>query len=156
MIAFLTNHGITYNRYDHPAVFTVEEAEQHRNDIHGMACKNLFLRSQDKKRYFLLVMPARKQTDLKKFAALANVKKVSLGNPITLKEKLGLEPGSVSPFGLINDKHAVVELYLDSEVYDADSVCFHPNVNTATMELSREMFDRFLGVIAQKVQVVNI
>ena len=100
--------------------------------------------------------PAKKQTDLKKFAELVDEKKVSFASSESLKEKLGLEPGSVSPFGLFNDIERSVEVYIDSEVYNAKTVSFHPNVNTATLELSKNMFHRFLQTIGHDVEVVDL
>lgn len=153
---YLKSNHIDFIKHEHREVFTCEDVEKYCPDIPGMACKNLFLRNQKKKRYFLLVLPADKQTDLKKFAELAGDKKLSFGSADDLIEKLSLKPGSVSPFGLINDTEGEIELFIDKEVLDADIVSFHPNHNSASLELSKEMFHKFLGTLKNKYTVVEL
>ena len=153
---FLKSNDIKYILHNHPAVYTCDEAEKYCGNIPGVACKNLFLRDQKCIRYFLVILPAKKQTDFKKFAGLAGVDKVTFADSESLKEKLGLKSGAVSPFGLLNDKNQEVELYIDSEIYNADIVSFHPNVNTASLELTKEMFHKFLQVINHKNNVIDL
>ena len=141
---YLDSHNITYARHEHPPVFTVEDGLAHTARIPGMACKNLFLRDQNKTRYLLAVIPANKRADLKSLALVTSVSKLSFASPKDLEEKLGLTPGSVSPFGLINDVSLHVELWIDNEVSRAPIVTFHPNQNTSTLELTQEMFQRYL------------
>jgi Ala-tRNA(Pro) deacylase len=69
-------------------------------------------------------------------------------------EELDLEPWSVSPFGLLNDHKKVVEVYMDREIYEADSVNFHPNRNTASVVLTRAMFHRFLSTLEHKINIL--
>jgi Ala-tRNA(Pro) deacylase len=153
---FLSKNNINFTLHKHPAVYTCEEAEKYCGDIPGIEGKNLLLRSKKGKRHFLVILPANKKTDLKKFAELVNEKKISFASSKALKEKLGLEPGSVSPFGLINDSEHRVEVYIDSEIYNADIVSFHPNVNTATLELSKNMFHKFLQTIDHEIHVIDL
>src|SRR3990167_8246235 len=103
---FLKSHNIQYALHEHPAVSTCEEAEKYCGDIPGLACKNLLLRDKKGRRYFLFVLPAEKRADLKQIGEIVGEKRVSFANAEALKEKLGLEPGAVSPFGLLNDKKA--------------------------------------------------
>lgn len=151
---FLKSNQIEYVLHEHPAVYTCEEAEKYRGNIPGLASKNLLLRDQNNKRYFLMVLPAKKRLDLKKLCNIVGINKITFATREALQEKLGLETGAVSPFGLLNDKNNEVELYIDKEIYDADIVSFHPNVNTASVELSRDMFHKFLEAIKHKVNVV--
>lgn len=153
---FFELHKIEYVLHEHPAVYTCEEAERHCSDIPGLACKNLFLRDGKRKRYFLAILPAQKKTDLKKLCGIAGVKKLAFANTESLRDKLGLEAGSVSPFGLLNDITGEVELYVDKDVYAAETVVFHPNVNTASLELSRRMFRKFLQIIDHEVNIVEL
>ena len=152
---FLSENNIEYVLHEHHAVYTCEEAEKHCGNIPGISCKNLLLRNKKGTRYFLAILPAEKQTDLKKFAEIVGENRLSFAGGDILKEKLGLESGAVSPFGLINDTDNTVELYIDRDVYDADIVGFHPNVNTATLELSKEMLHKFLQVIGHKVNIID-
>lgn len=152
---FLLENNIDFTLHKHPAVYTCEEAEKYCSNIPGIPSKNLLLRNKKANRYFLLVLPATKKTDLKKFEKLVG-EKISFANSEALKEKLDLDPGSVSPFGLINDTTKSVEVYIDSDIYNGDIVSFHPNINTETLELSKDMFHKFLQVIDHKVNIINL
>ena len=151
---YLRTNQIEYVLHEHPAVYTCEEAEKYCGDIPGLACKNLLLKDKKGRRYFLIVLPAEKRADLKKIGKTVNEKKVSFASPEALKEKLGLEPGAVSPFGLLNDTSHEVEVYVDKKVYNADIVSFHPNRNTASLELTGDMFRKFLQALENKVHVI--
>lgn len=142
---YLTQHGIEFKAHEHPPVQTCEELAQH--GVPGLPCKNLFLRDQKKTRYLLVVLPAAQRTDLRKLAEQVGDKKLSFVNPETLMKKLGVEPGAVSPFGLLNNTEGDVELWIDREVMEAPLVHFHPNRNTASLELTGEMFQRYLDAI---------
>lgn len=153
---FLQSKGIQYTLHEHPAVFTCEDAEIHCKNVPGLACKNLVLKDKKSGRYFLLILPAAKRMDLKKFSEMVGQKNITFASADVLREKLGVDPGSVSPFGLLNDTEKEMEVYVDSEVYNAEIVGFHPNRNTATLELSREMFWKFLELLGQKKSVVEL
>lgn len=152
---FLKSKGIEFILHEHPAVYTCEEAEKYCGDIPGLACKSLFLKGKKSGRYFLVILPAEKRADLKKIGETVGDKQITFASPEALLEKLGLEPGSVSPFGLLNDKNHEVEIYIDQKVYDAKIVSFHPNRNTASLELSGAMFCKFLQAIENKTQVIS-
>ncbi len=145
--AHLDSLGIPYTVHSHPPVFTCEELAKY--SIPGLSCKNLFLRDQKKRRYFLVILPAAKKTDLVKLGESLGERKLSFVNPETLKEKLGVEPGAVSPFGLLNNSQGDVELWIDREVMEAPVLHFHPNRNTASLELSGEMFRKYLDTITR-------
>lgn len=153
---YLGIHQINYILHEHPAVFTCEELEKYSSDNPGLICKNLLLRDQKGKRYFLFIMPASKKADLKRICEIVAEKKLSFASPEGLRQKLGVGPGAVSPFGLLNDKQAEVEVYIDEEVYYAAIVSFHPNRNTASLELTREMFHKFLNTLANKIKIVKL
>ncbi|MAG11752.1 MAG: hypothetical protein CMI52_03010 [Parcubacteria group bacterium] len=151
---YLQSHGIPFVRHEHPAVFTCEDAREHCGDIPGIACKNLLLKGKKSKKFFLLILPAETRTDLKAFGEIIN-ERVSFASPEALKELLDLEPGAVSPFGLLNDSEKKVSVYIDRELYDADIVGFHPNVNTATIELSHIAFLNFLDSLDHDIHLVD-
>lgn len=153
---FLKSKGIEYILHEHPAVYTCEEAEKYCGDIPGLACKNLLLRGKKSEKYFLVILPAEKRADLKKIGEIVGDKQITFANPEALLEKLGLEAGAVSPFGLLNDKNHEVEVYIDQKVYYATIVSFHPNRNTASLELSGAMFRKFLQVIENKIKVIDL
>ncbi|MBT5016642.1 prolyl-tRNA synthetase associated domain-containing protein [Candidatus Peregrinibacteria bacterium] len=150
---FLEENNIEYILHKHPAVFTCEEAEKHCGNIPGLPCKNLVLKD-GKKNFFMVILPAVKRLDFKKIAQTVEAKKVSFASAEALDQLLGLEVGSVSPFGLLNDQGKKVRLFIDEEVVKAKIVSFHPNVNTATLELRNKDFFKFLEAIKCKPQII--
>jgi Ala-tRNA(Pro) deacylase len=136
--------GIPYVRHDHPPVYTVEQAEKHWTDIRGFHCKNLFLRNKKGNHHYLVILEATKAADLKSLNQKLGEDRLSFASPERLKRFLGLEPGSVSIFGLINDRENHVQVVIDQDLKSAEAVNFHPNVNTATVGISFADFERFL------------
>lgn len=137
--------GIDFARYEHPPVFTVSEARLYWADLVGAKCKNLFLRDEKGKRHFLVIADQAKVIDLKKLAQLVGEKRLTFASEERLRRLLGVEPGSVSPFGLINDLHHEVEVLIDADLEKAERINFHPNINTVTIGLSFSDFKKFLS-----------
>jgi Ala-tRNA(Pro) deacylase len=144
--------GIAYIRHEHPPVFTVEQAERHWTGIQGAHCKNLFLRNKKGNRHYLVILLSAKQADLRGLNEKLGEDRLSFGSPERLLKYLGLEPGSVSPFGLVNDRHKEVIVIVDQDLRQAGCVNFHPNVNTATVGISASDFERFLAWTGNPVQ----
>ena len=136
--------GISCVRHQHTPVFTVEQAEQHWKNITGAHCKNLFLRNKKGNRHYLVIIEASKQADLKTLSKQLREDRLSFASSERLNRFLGLEAGSVSPFGLINDRQKQVQVIVDSDLKEAKQVNFHPNVNTATVGISFCDFEKFL------------
>ncbi|MBC8452818.1 MAG: prolyl-tRNA synthetase associated domain-containing protein [Spirochaetes bacterium] len=154
--SYLKDHHIDYILHEHPAVFTCVEAEKYCSHIPGLPCKNLFLRNEKKRAYYLCILPAFKRADLKQIAAIVGEKSISFANARKLDEFLCLTPGAVSPFGLINDTAHSVHVLVDRDVWEADIVSFHPNRNTASLELTGEMFRKFLKSRDNIQKVIDI
>ncbi len=148
--------GIAFDRYEHPPLATVDEAEIHWVGIEATHCKNLFLRNQKGDRHYLVVVPHSKRVDLRQVAEQIGDGKLSFGSPERLMKHLGLAPGSVSPFGLLNDPGRQVRVFLDLDLAGADRLSFHPNDNTATLALSGDGFRRFLGHVGHAVRFIAI
>ena len=144
VLEHLSRLGITFERFEHPPVPTVEEAVKHWAGIDAAHCKNLFLRNQKGNRHYLVIIAYTKRADLRDVAAQIGDGKLSFASPDRLMTHLGVEPGSVSPAGLINDRERHVRVYLDRDLKNAERISFHPNVNTATVTVGRADFDRFL------------
>jgi Ala-tRNA(Pro) deacylase len=148
--------GIAYEPHDHPAVATAEAAKAHWTGIDAMHCKNLFLRNQKGTRHYLVVLEYSKRADLRAVADQIGDGKLSFASPERLMAHLGLTPGSVSPFGLINDATHSVRVALDQDLKSAQRVSFHPNINTATLVVGRADFLRFLEACGNPVQFVAV
>lgn len=153
---FLDDNGISYLSHLHPAVFTCEEAEIHCDKVPGIAGKNLFLRGKKSKKFYLVVLPAEKRANIKQIAEIVGDKHLSFGSATDLEAKLGLLPGSVSPFGLLNDKECEVGVYVDREIYNSEVVNFHPNDNRASLEIRKEMFHKYLNIIPHEVKIIDL
>jgi Ala-tRNA(Pro) deacylase len=148
--------GIDYIRHEHPPVATVEEAEAHWAGIDATHCKNLFLRNQKGSRHYLVVLTASKRADLRAVADQIGDGKLSFASAERLMAHLGLTPGSVSPFGLINDRAHAVRVVLDRDLKSAARLSFHPNINTVTFTVAAADFARFLEACGNSVQHVTV
>ncbi len=153
---FLKSKNIEYKLHEHVAVYTCEDTKKYCNRINGLVYKSLFLTNKKRNRYLLVILSDEKRLNLKKFAEIVGEKKLSFASPEVLLDKLCLTPGSVSPFGLLNDNEKEVEFYIDKGVLGADIVSFHPNRNTASLELTQEMFAKFLQEIGHNVKIVDL
>lgn len=148
--------GITFERHEHPPVATVEEAEQHWAGIDATHCKNLFLRNQKGNRHYLVIIVHSKKADLRAVAGQIGDGKLSFASPERLMMHLGVTPGSVSPFGLINDRDHAVRVVLDRDLKSATRLSFHPNINTVTLTIAAADFAKFLESCGNTVQHVSV
>jgi Ala-tRNA(Pro) deacylase len=156
VVARLGELGIPFTRHEHPPVATVDEAMRHWSDIDATHCKNLFLRNQKGSRHYLVVLEHAKKADLRKVADQIGDGKLSFASPERLMTHLGLTPGSVSPFGLINNRDRGVRLVLDRDLQSATRLSFHPNINTVTFTVSAADFARFVEASGNPVQRVEV
>jgi len=154
--ARLAELGIPFTRKEHPPVATVEEAAVHWADVDATHCKNLFLRNQKGSRHYLVVIEHSKKADLRKVADQIGDGKLSFASPERLMTHLGLTPGSVSPFGLINDAAHAVRVVIDRDLKPAVRLSFHPNINTATLTIAAADFQKFLEASGNMVQYVTV
>lgn len=132
----LDKMGISYEADEHEAVFTIEEVDRIGAFDKGVGCKNLFLRDEKGRRHFLLVAEEHTDVDLKSVRSQLGCSRLSFGSEERLWNCLKLKPGSVSPFGVINDTDCKVELVFDRQLVDKPTLGFHPNDNTATVWIS--------------------
>jgi Ala-tRNA(Pro) deacylase len=146
--------GIPFERHEHPPVFTVDEALEHWAGIDAVHCKNLFLRNKKGDRHYLVVAAHTTAVDIAAVADRVGEARLSFASAERLAAHLGLTPGAVSPFGLINDESRTVRVVLDGTLRTARRVGFHPNVNTATVVLAFGDFERFLAARGNPVTVI--
>ncbi|TSC85335.1 MAG: hypothetical protein G01um101416_915 [Microgenomates group bacterium Gr01-1014_16] len=146
VLDLLDSLDVKYVKHDHPAVFTCDEADKYWVNTQAAHTKNLFLKAEKPPhKYFLYILECKKRADLKQLAMNLGTDRLTFGKENELKQILGLTPGSVSPFGLINDKDHQVTVLIDHELSTMNYLLFHPNTNTATLEISRAGFDLFLN-----------
>ena len=140
----LDNMGIKYELVEHKPVYTIEDMNNLDSNIFKGAeiCKNLFLRDQKGKRHFLVVLCSEKQADLSKIQETIFSSKLSFASPERLKKYLGLEPGHVSPMGLINDKENMKLSHRMEQVYVASIIGYILGIDTSEMKNRAESIYR--------------
>ncbi len=146
--------GIDTKTMRHPAVFTVEEARALRGDLPGWHSKNLFLKDK-KGQLWLIVCEEDRPVDLKAFRGRTGAAPLSFAKPELLREVLGVEPGAVTPFAVINDRERRVRVVLDASMLLADVLNFHPLVNTATTAIAPADLLAFLGSCGHEPAIID-
>jgi Ala-tRNA(Pro) deacylase len=153
---FLDSHSIAFQRCDHRAVYTCEEADKLVPDLPGARTKNLFLRDRKGRRHFLLIVRPDQRVDLRALSAKLAVGNLSLASPERLKEHLGVDPGSVSFLALLHDRRHAVEVIFEQSVWTANHLLSHPMVNTSTLVLSLESVRQILNATGHKNRVIKV
>jgi Ala-tRNA(Pro) deacylase len=138
---FLDDHQIEYERHDHPPVYTVEDVNRLVPPLPAAKTKSLFLRDAKGLRHFLVIL---------------NSSRLRFGSPDRLKKHLGVDPGSVSLFAVVNDIGKAVELIIDSALWKSDAFQFHPLVNTSTLVISKDNIKQFLDTTGHDAQILDV
>lgn len=155
LLARLRELGIESTTVEHPAVYTVEQARKQRLGLEGTFIKNLFLRDKNGQMWLLVVREDR-NVDLKSLAHRLGTKHLSFASPERLMRYLGVEPGSVTPFGLINDTEGVVSVLVDGSVLALDPVHAHPLINSQTTALSGRDLLVFIESTGHRPEIVDL
>jgi len=140
----LAELDIQFEYHEHPPLATIEEAIVHWKDYDSGRCKNIFFRNHKGNRHYLVILEHLRKLDIHDLEKRLRQGKLTFASDARLKKYLGLEPGSVSPFGLINDQDNHVHLFIDDKLKEYERLTFHPNVNTASLVISKSDFLRFL------------
>jgi Ala-tRNA(Pro) deacylase len=136
--------NIEFNYHEHPPVATINEARKYWKNIETTHCKNIFFRNHKGNRHYLVILNSEQQLDIHDLEKRLMQGKLSFASARRLKKYLGVEQGSVSPFGLVNDHKNHVHLFIDSNLQKAHTISFHPNINTASLVIDYKDFIRFL------------
>jgi Ala-tRNA(Pro) deacylase len=137
---FLDDLGINYVYLDHQEEFSMGDAADADEAIGVVGAKNVFLHDKKRRHYVLILVNGTKRVDLKKISELTGLKNLSFCNEEDLDTVLGLTPGAVTPFGLLNDKNGLVQLIIDETLRDEELFAMHPCVNTTTVRMSNRDF----------------
>ncbi|RLD55883.1 MAG: prolyl-tRNA synthetase associated domain-containing protein [Bacteroidetes bacterium] len=140
----LNDLNIPYEYYEHPPAPTIEEAKKHWVDLKATHCKNIFFRNHKGNRHYLIILEHTQALNIRDLEQRLKQGKLSFASEKRMLKYLGLKPGSVSPFGLINDKENHVYIFLDKNLHDSEKISFHPNENTASLVIDFKDFERFL------------
>ncbi len=154
LFAYFDSLGIAHNTVAHRPLFTVEDGRDLHDSIPGLHCKNLFLKDK-KGKIWHIVMPGDKRANLSKLEKRIGAARFSFGKPELLKEVLGVTPGAVTPFALINDTARRVTVVLDSDMLKADMVNFHPLRNDASTTIKTNDLVKFIKSLGYAPLIEN-
>ena len=152
---YLNEHGISYECTEHPAVYNMEELDALELPYPEWDAKNLFVRDDKKKNFYLITVRGEKRVDLKEFRKAHGLRNLSFASAEDLLAILQLTPGSVSPFGLLNDSEKRVFFYLDSE-FLGHKIGIHPNDNTATVWLETDDLVKLIREHGTPMELVEL
>lgn len=153
---FLKDNNIQYEVTEHPAVYNMEEMDN-LHLTYPYSAKNLFVRDDKKANYYLITVKEEKRVNLKEFRKQNGTRNLSFASENNLIDILRLTPGSVTPFGLLNDKEQKVKFYIDEDLLSGDGMIgIHPNENTATVWLKTEDLIKILKENGNEINIVKI
>ncbi|PMD73109.1 prolyl-tRNA synthetase associated domain-containing protein [Companilactobacillus nuruki] len=152
----LTNLKISFDIVEHPAVYTTEEADKYIAGKAGVRTKSLFLTNRKKNTFYLVFMEDVKRLDMKNFAEIVGEKHIKFASEDLLMKKLGLKPGFVSIFGLLNNKEKDVQVYFEKSIVGNVPLTFHPNDNTKTIFVRMKGLEKFLNDLGYEYHVIEL
>ena len=155
LLELLSAKGLDYQIHEHKPLFSVEDSERLRGKIDGSHTKNLFLKNK-KNNFFLFTCDENAQVDLKRFSKSISAKNLSFANEVYLQKYLGIKPGSVSPYALLNDLENSVSFYLDERLYKSKMINFHPLINTTTITIKTIDFMNFILENKKKIYIFSL
>ncbi len=152
----LNNLNIPFDYYEHPPVPTVEEASKYWIDIDAAHCKNLFFRNHKGDRHYLVIFHYLQALNIRDLELRLKQGKLSFASHERMKRYLGLEPGSVSPFGLLHDTQKHVHVFIDKNLQLSQRISFHPNLNTASLVISTNNFIQYLSFTQNSFEFLEL
>ena len=147
---------IPFELVEHEPVLTTEQADAFIEGIEGVRTKTMFLTNKKKTQYYLLIMDDKKRLDMDHFKVQVGADRIRMASLDSLAEKMKLPPGTVSPFGLLNNEEKDVQVYFDKEIINEERMCFHPNTNEKTIFVATSDLFKFLQVIGYSYEVVEL
>lgn len=166
VLEYLRERHIAFTCYNHPEGKTIEEAKRWWKDDGSIHCKNLFFRNHKGNKHYLVCFHCDHDLDIHDLERRLNESlvaqgkpscgKLSFASPERMMRYLGLEPGSVSPFGLINDTENHVCLFLDINLKNAETLSFHPNDCRGTVVISKEDFEKYLATVGNAYEYIEL
>lgn len=128
----LDKKGYDYILLEHPPVETAEDAEESVKGYDAVRTKTFFLTNKKNRKYYMIALDVDTQISMKEFDSILDEKNIHFSSPEKMYNKIGLKPGSVSIFGLLNNEEKDIEVIFDKALFDKDKVCFHVGDNTRT------------------------
>jgi len=148
--------NISFEYLEHPAAPTIEIAKQYWAGHDARHCKNLFFRNHKGNRHYLVILDCEQDMDIHGIEKQLHQGKLSFASAERMMKYLGVTPGSVTPFGLINDKEHQVYIFLDKHLQKAHRLSFHPCINTASLIISKDDFIRFIDYTQNQYEWIEV
>lgn len=148
--------GITYDVVEHPPAFTTEQADSYIEGLEGVRTKSMFLTNKKKTQYYLLIMDDKKLLDMDDFKEQVKANRIRMASAESLAEKMQLPPGTVSPFGLLNNDEKDIRVYFDKDIVSEEIMTFHLNTNEKTIFIKTQDLFRFLESIDFKYEILSL
>lgn len=153
---YLNTLDIKFKIVEHEPAYTTEEADKYIEGHDGVRTKTMFICNKKKTNYYMIIMDDSKRLDMNKFKEIASEKQMKMASEEALKEKLGIEPGMVSPFGLLNNDEKDVKIYMDKEIIIEEIMTFHPNDNTKTLFINTKDLFKYFENIGYKLNIIEL
>lgn len=148
--------GITYDVVEHPPAFTTEQADSYIEGLEGVRTKSMFLTNKKKTQYYLLIMDDQRPLDMDDFREQVGANRIRMASAESLAEKMQLPPGTVSPFGLLNNDEKDILVYFDKDIVSEEIMTFHPNTNEKTIFIKTQDLFRFLESISFNYEILTL
>ena len=152
----LNELGIPFQIVEHEPVLTTEQADRFIEGIEGIRTKTMFLTNKKKRNFYLVIIDDAKRLDMDVFKEIVEENRIKMASAETLNDKMMLLPGTVSPFGLLNNRDKDIQVYFDQEIVSEERMCFHPNTNEKTIFVNTEDLFTFLKAIGYEPQVIEL
>ena len=152
----LNELGIPFQIVEHEPVLTTEQADRFIEGIEGVRTKTMFLTNKKKRNFYLVIIDDAKRLDMDVFEEIVEENRIKMASAETLNDKMMLLPGTVSPFGLLNNRDKDIQVYFDQEIVSEERMCFHPNTNEKTIFVNTEDLFTFLKAIGYEAHVINL
>lgn len=153
---YLNAIGIQFKIVEHEPAYTTEEADKYIEGHDGVRTKTMFICNKKKTNYYMIIMDDSKRLDMNKFKEIVSEKQIKMASEEALKEKLGIEPGMVSPFGLLNNDEKDVKIYMDKQIITEEIMTFHPNDNTKTLFITTKDLFKYFENIGYELNIIEL
>ena len=152
----LNELGIPFQIVEHEPVLTTEQADRFIEGIEGVRTKTMFLTNKKNRNFYLVIIDDVKRLDMDVFKEIVEENRIKMASAETLNDKMMLLPGTVSPFGLLNNRDKDIQVYFDQEIVSEERMCFHPNTNEKTIFVNTEDLFTFLKAIEYEPHVIEL
>lgn len=152
----LNELGIPFQIVEHAPALTTEQADRFIEGIEGVRTKTMFLTNKKKRNFYLVIMDDAKRLDMDVFKDIVEEKQIKMASAETLNDKMMLPPGTVSPFGLLNNRDKDIQVYFDQEIVSEERMSFHPNTNEKTIFIKTKDLFTFLKEIGYEPHVIEL